>query len=332
MFFMNEEQIKKHYERKAQKQIARDNAKTEYKQRVLENRKRLIPNLLEIKQLKAQLKEPAIRKRISNMLLLLAIIMTCVTTLTTIAGGLEYRNTILTMVTYIAFVAFAQLTILVISCLKPYLYNKAPQYIGIASMLQVFLLIVSISFNFIFLHNSDNSGYIVFLNLILCIIFDVVILVICELSFVIRLNIVFVKRNSIYKGLLGKIIFNFTYKYIKDINDRYNSVMDKDSSIKLTYKQDRELNTQNIDMDKDSIDDSRYNNDSKVLELSDFVQDKDKEIIKGAILNHNIDNVCPSISALMDITGLSKNKIIEIKKALELDGLIETVGTKTLIK
>src|SRR4030065_428097 len=164
MIFMNEEGIKKHYERKAAKQICKDNAKTEYKQKVLENRKKLIPNMLEIKQLKAQLKEPAIRKRISNILLLLAIVMTGITTMTTIAGGLNYRNTILTMVTYIAFVAFAQLTILVISCLKPYLYNKAPNYISITSMLQIFLLIVSISFNFIFLHNSDNSGYIVFLN------------------------------------------------------------------------------------------------------------------------------------------------------------------------
>jgi hypothetical protein len=333
MFWMNEEQIKKHYERKAQKQICKDNAKTEYRQRVLENRKKLIPNMLEIKALKAQLKEPAIRKRISNILLLLAIIMTIVTTLTTVAGGIKYRNTLLTMVTYIAFVTFAQLTILVISCLKPYLYNKAPRYIGITSMLQVFLLVVSISFNFIFLHNSDNSGYIVFLNLILCIIFDVVILVICELSFVIRLNIQFERRNnSMYKGLLGKIIFNFTYKYIKDINDRYNSVMDKDSIQKLTYNRDSHNSISNTDMDKDSNTELSYKQDSKLIELSDFVQDKDKEIIKEAILNYNIDNVCPSISTLMDITGLSKNKIIEIKKALEMDGIIETVGMKTLIK
>jgi hypothetical protein len=336
---MNEEQIKKHYEKKAQKQIARDNAKTDYKQKVLENRKKLIPNMLEIKQLKAQLKEPTIRRRISNILLLLAIIMTCVTTLTTIAGGLNYRNTILTMVTYILFVVFAQITILVISCLKPYLYNKAPRYISITSMLQVFLLIVSISFNFIFLHNSDNSGYIVFLNLILCVIFDLVILVICELSFVIRLNIVFVKRNSMVKGLLGKIIFNFTYKFINSIEQTYKNnkngltfVQDKETVKKLDYKQDRKESISNIDMDKDSVDKLSYKQDSKESNITEFVQDKDRELIKNAILNNKDENICPSISTLMDLTGFSKNKVIAIKKLLELEGIIETVGKKTLIK
>lgn len=302
MFFMSEEGIKKHYERKAAKQICKDNAKTEYKQKVLENRKKLIPNMLEIKQLKAQLKEPAIRKRISNILLLLAIVMTGITTMTTIAGGLNYRNTILTMVTYIAFVAFAQLTILVISCLKPYLYNKAPNYISITSMLQIFLLIVSISFNFIFLHNSDNSGYIVFLNLILCVIFDLVILVICELSFVIRLNIEFtnVKRHNRLKNIISILIDN-----------TYNSVIDR-----LSKKPVILLNSEVKQIEKpvyDSVDSTVIND------------------IKKIILKHKVNNIAPSTKKILSLTDFKQHEVIAAKKQLIETGYLKVVGNTTYI-
>ena len=302
MIFFSEEQIKRHYERKAAKQICRDNAKTEYKQKVLENRKKLIPNMLEIKQLKAQLKEPAIRRRISNILLLLAIIMTAITTLTTVAGGLHFRNTLLTMVTYILFVVFAQLTILIISCLKPYLYGKAPRYLGITSMLQVFLLIVSISFNFIFLHNSDNSAYIVFLNLILCIIFDLVILVICELSFVIRLNIQFsnVKRNNRLKNIASIVIDN-----------TYNSVIDR-----IVKKPIILMNSEGEQLQKpeySSVNDTVIND------------------IKQIILDNKVNNIAPSTKKILELSDFKYHEVIAAKKKLVEDGYLKVVGNTTYI-
>jgi hypothetical protein len=302
MIFFSEEQIKKHYERKAAKQICRDNAKTEYKQRVLENRKKLIPNMLEIKALKAQLKEPAIRRRISNILLLLAIVMTAITTLTTVAGGLHYRNTFLTMVTYILFVVFAQLTVLVISCLKPYLYNKAPRYLGITSMLQVFLLILSISFNFIFLHNSDNSAYIVFLNLMLCIIFDLVILVICELSFVIRLNIQFsnVKRNNRLKNIMSILIDN-----------SYNSVINRltKKPVLISSREIKQIEKPvNIDIHETIIND-----------------------IKKIIMDNKVNNIAPSTKKILELTEFKHHEVIAAKKKLVEDGYLKVVGNTTYI-
>jgi len=302
MFFMSEESIKKHYERKAQKQICKDNAKTEYKQKVLENRKKLIPNMLEIKALKAQLKEPAIRRRISNILLLLAIVMTAITTLTTVAGGLHYRNTFLTMVTYILFVVFAQLTVLVISCLKPYLYNKAPRYLGITSMLQVFLLILSISFNFIFLHNSDNSAYIVFLNLMLCIIFDLVILVICELSFVIRLNIQFsnVKRNNRLKNIMSILIDN-----------SYNSVINRltKKPVLISSREIKQIEKPvNIDIHETIIND-----------------------IKKIIMDNKVNNIAPSTKKILELTEFKHHEVIAAKKKLVEDGYLKVVGNTTYI-
>ena len=268
--------------------------------------------------------------------------MTVVTTLTTIAGGLHYRNTFLTMMTFVSFVTFAQLTILIISCLKPYLYNKAPRYISISVFMQICLLFVSISFNYIFLYNPANSVWIHFLNIILCIIFDLVILLLCEISFVIRLNIEFQQSNNRIKKILAMMIDNKLSKIESKVsNNNLISVIDRDikeEKVKeLEYKQDTEIkeieeNNSNVDMDKGLKEESNYNNDSNVTNMCDFVHDKDRELIKSTILSYQDNNIIPSISALMDLTGLSKNKIIAVKKELEKSGLIQTVGNKTFLK
>jgi hypothetical protein len=324
MFWMTEEQVQKYYEKKAQKQIAKDNAKAEYRKQVLENRKSLIPKLLEIKQLKAKLKEPRIRRRISNMLLFLAVLMTVVTTLTTIAGGIGYRNTLLTMLTFILFVSFAQGTILLISCIKPYIATKAPRYLAISTLLQLCLLLVSISFNFIFLYNPNNSGYVVFLNIILCIVFDVVILLICELSFVIRLNVQFTNKPGRIKAILSSLITRKLDTIETRLLDRNISNQGDIEPVEI------EVNSPIADMDRDE--ETCQDNSHKVVKFPDAVYDRDRENIEKAIDSYKDGNQIPSISALMELTGLSKNRIIEIKKQLEDEGFIETVGNKTYLK
>jgi hypothetical protein len=324
MFWMTEEQIKEHYAKKAKKAIAKENAKTEYRRQVLENRKSLIPKLLEIKQLKAKLKEPRIRRRISNILLFIAVLMTVVTTLTTVAGGIGYRNTLLTMLTFILFVSFAQGTILLISCIKPYLSNKAPRYLAISTLLQLCLLLVSISFNYIFLYNKANNAYIAMLNIILCIVFDITILVLCELSFVIRLNVQFTNRpKSRVKAILSSVLDRKLDTIETRLLDRTTS---NQGNIKPLEIED---NSSIADMDRDA--ETCQNDSHKVLKFPDTVHDRDRENIKKTIYSYKDGNQIPSISALMELTGLSKNRIIEIKKQLEDEGFIETKGNKTYL-
>jgi hypothetical protein len=324
MFWMNEEQIQKYYARKAKKAIARDNAKAEYRRQVLENRKSLLPKFLEIKQLKAKLKEPKIRRRISNMLLFIAILMTVVTTLTTVAGGIGYRNTLLTMLTFVLFVSFAQGTILLISCIKPYLASKAPRYLAICSLLQLALLLVSISFNYIFLYNKANNAYIAMLNIILCVVFDIAILVLCEISFVIRLNIQFTNKPGRIKSILSSLITRKLDTIETKLLDRTTANQAKLKPIEI------ENNSHKVDMDRNT--ETCLDNGHKVLEFKKSVHDRDRENIEKAIDSYKDGNQIPSISALMELTGLSKNRIIEIKKQLEDEGFIETVGNKTYLK
>jgi len=282
MFWMTEEQIQKYYEKKAKKAIAKDNAKAEYKRQVLENRKSLFPKFMEIKQLKAKLKEPKIRRRISNMLLFLAVLMTVVTTLTTVAGGLSYRDTLLTMLTFILFVSFAQGTILLISCIKPYIASKAPRYLAICSILQVALLLVSISFNYIFIYNPDNNAYVSMLNIVLCIVFDIAILVLCELSFVIRLN-----------------------KKLDKIESKLHMDRESISPVQIEAKE--------------------------IKQLKNPVPDRDIEAIKQAILKYKNKNIAPSTKSLIEITGLSRNRVIEAKRHLKDAGYLKTLGNTTYI-
>ncbi|MEN8907293.1 MAG: hypothetical protein ABF289_15155, partial [Clostridiales bacterium] len=65
---------------------------------------------------------------------------------------------------------------------------------------------------------------------------------------------------------------------------------------------------------------------------STFVSDKEIEKTKNTILNYRDGNICPSIAALTELTGLSKEKVIQSKKILEDKGLIKTKDRKTYIQ
>lgn len=300
------EKIKKRYENKKEIEITKANCKADYRKSVLENEIDLLPTRAKIKELKGTLKEPLTRKRVSNFILFVAVVMTLVSTLTTIAGGIDNYTRVLTQITFISFVSLAQLAILLISCLKPYLSDKADKYINISLFVQMCLLTASISYNYMFINNTDNK-FIIFLNFVLCILFDLTYILLCEISFILRLN----KKSYKSRNILNKLVSNLTFKFFNQIEQQYNAnfVLDKDSETKTDYKQD-----------------------VKVKELASFVLDKDTSKVKGAILSYSDDNLCPSISALMELTSLSRKKIIEIKKILEKDGLIETRGTKTYLK
>jgi len=243
--------------------------------------------------------------------------------LTTVAGGLSYRDTLLTMLTFILFVSFAQGTILLISCIKPYLATKAPRYLAICSLLQLALLLVSISFNYIFLYNKANNAYIAMLNIILCIVFDIAILVLCELSFVIRLNVQFTHMPVRIKAILSSLI-------TRKLDTIETRLLDRNISNQVNIKPlEIEDNSSIADMDRDE--ETCQDNSHKVVKFPDTVHDRDRENIEKAIDSYKDGNQIPSISALMELTGLSKNRIIEIKKQLEDEGLIETKGNKTYL-
>jgi len=202
------------------------------------------------------------------------------------------------------------------------------------------LLIVSISFNFIFMYNPANSLFKNILSVILCIIFDVAIILICEIAFTIRLNLTFVKNENIsIFSRVGNIFSSMVDNKLTKIENKVNRplvfVHDKDTRKELSYrlvsKDENNNNLPEFVQDKDTAKNivNKHNPENK--NLSTFVQDKEIETIKSAIFSYKDGNLCPSLSALSDITGITKNKIVEAKKILEKRGLIKTKDMKTYV-
>jgi hypothetical protein len=296
--FKDEEQIKEYYRKKASIQITKDNCNTEFKKAVLENRKNLISKFTDIKELKKKIKEPAIRKRVSNVLLLLAIVMTLVTTFTTIAGGLNYYKTIFNKVTFIGFISFAQFTILIISCLKPYLSMKAPKYINISFFVQICLLTVSISYNFMFMYNSKNNIFLHCLVLILCILFDITVLLICEIALTIRLNIEFVKIIKNNDTIFTRII------------DIFKSLIDyKLTVIEYSIKNKIQLANENMLI-----------NDIDIKKYLDFAKNNIKD-----------NNQLPSYKDIGKQLSIPERKAKNIHQTLLTNGITKTENNKTFL-
>jgi len=295
----------------------------------------------DIREIKTEVKQDKAIIKAGTFLNMWGTIGTGTSTLLTIAGLWSFFNSsYLKAISFILAIIITQFTVYILAKQDTNIKRHFMQHAFKASILKVTLLSISIYGNYTFFTTGRNVNFIgVVTTLALCIAIDVISIYCISIAQDFRTLNKNVSKDSMYKGLLGKIVFNFTYKFISEIENKYHInksgltfVQDKETVKKIDYKQDRKESISNIDMDKDSNTELSYKQDSKVLELSDFVQDKDKEIIKEAILNNNIDNVCPSISTLMELTGFSKNKVIAIKKALELEGIIETVGKKTLIK
>lgn len=126
---------------------------------------------------------------------------------------------------------------------------------------------------------------------------------------------------------------------IKEIKESY-----KPAQIQLTEKPILRLlkkpvflenintkNNSNIDLGKATNKELEYNSDIDEEITLVNVSGSDLEITKNTILSYKDGDICPSIKALMQLTGLPKNTIHSAKKQLEIDGFIKTEGNKTLV-
>lgn len=308
--------IKKHMLRmqklklKGQHWIEEQRIKNEINLNKLEAEKSQLSINKDIRELKTEVKQDKAIIKAGTILNIWGAIGTIISTLLTIAGLWSFFNSsYFKAITFILAITMTQFTVFILAKHDTNIKKHFIQHAAKASILKVVLLCISIYGNYIFFTSGRDINFIEAITILaLCIAIDVISIYCISISQDFKTLNRNVNKNSMYKGLLGKIIFNITFKIIKKIDEQYNSniVVDKDSIQKLDYKQD-----------------------SKVLEFSDFVHDKDTELIKNAIMNYKDGNICPSTSALMELTELSKNKVIEIKKALEVEGFIKTNGKKT---
>jgi hypothetical protein len=295
---------------KGQQWIEEQKIKNEINLNKLEAEKSQLNINKDIRELKTEVKQDKAIIKAGTLLNIWGAIGTIISTLLTIAGlWIYFNSSYFKAITFILAITMTQFTVFILAKHDTSIKKHFIQHATKASILKLVLLCISIYGNYTFFTSGRDINFIEAITILaLCIAIDVISIYCISISQDFKTLNRNVNKNSLYKGLLGKIIYNCTFKIIKNIDDKYNSniVMDKDLQIESNYKQD-----------------------SKLIELSTFVHDKDTELVKNAIANYKDGNICPSTSALMELTELSKNKVIEIKKALEVEGFIKTNGKKT---
>lgn len=267
---------------------------------------------------------------------------TIISALLTIAGLWSFFNSSYLMsVSFVLAIILTQFSVYVLAKQDTNIKKHFRQHALKVSVLKFTLLSISIYGNYTFFTANRQVNLLEIITTIaLCIAIDLISIYCISISEDMKTLNKNNNTNDLYKGLLGKILFNATYKFIAGIEKTYQQnssmlVMDKDSNKLLTYQDDsaseNNKNDSDFVQDKDAIKNIDYKHDTQNKNILDFVQDKDIEKVKSAILSYKDGNVCPSLNALQDFTGLTRNKIVEAKKILEKRGLIKTQGLKTYV-
>jgi hypothetical protein len=269
---------------------------------------------------------------------------TIISTLLTIAGLWEFFNdSYLKAITFILAIVLTQFSVYILAKQDTNIRKHFMQHASKVGFLKLVLLTISIYGNYTFFTTGRAITLIEAITIIsLCIAIDLISIYCISIAQDFKMLNKNTSADNLYKGLLHKILFNMTYKFVSRIENNYQNnksasmfVQDKDSNKQLTYRivsEDENNNiASNFVQDKDTIKNTVSKLHPENKNISAFVQDKEIEKIKNAILAYKDGNICPSLSALSDITGITKNKIVEAKKILEKRGLIKTKGKTTFV-
>jgi len=278
---------------------------------------------------------------------LLCLLGLITTTLLSISGSIrDFNNLTLPEIALIFTISFSSLTIFTASCfltkIKTHYYSHYNKII----LLRTGLLVVMIYNNFHFFLKAmiDSSLSDKIIYFILCFLVDFSTMTLLPFAFdriFLNFTVKKVSINPITDNLFKMFLFNLTFKHINKIKNDYqnnlklsNFVWDKETIKIMEEKPDMKLLTEKpatFDQDKDTEQISVNNEKVDSKNISDFVPDKDVDLVKSAITSYKDGNLSPSTSALENLTGLTKNKITAIKKILEKSGFIKTDGTKTFV-
>lgn len=275
-------------------------------------------------------------------LLLWGTIDTLISTCLTIAGLISFfSSSLLTLLSFIFVILITQFTVFLLSKHISTIKKEFTQHYVKSQLLRFSLLVVSIYGNYTFFTvNRELSVLERLVTLCLCICIDLI-AVFC------------VSIGNDFKNLSKQ---TDTRNIITVVENLYKFVQDKNIKKRLAIKAPLEnknssefvlsVDTKNKKLineplsknnvcefvqDKNTEKESVKKEHAKTNNVSMFVQDKDTTLVKNAIISYKDGNVCPSISAIADITGLTKNTIVAAKKLLENKGIIKTDGKTTYV-
>jgi hypothetical protein len=287
----------------------------------------------EIRELKTEVKQDKSIIKAGTFLNFWGTLGTIVSTLLTIAGLWSFFNgSYLKAVSFILAIVMTQFTVYILAKQDTNIKKHFAQHAFKVSVLKFVLLSISIYGNYTFFTSERNINFIeVITTLALCIAIDVISIYCISIAQDFRTLNKNVSRENLYKGLIGKVIYNLTYKFVTAIETRYQE--NKNKAI-TTGKPQLKLvpplkKTETFVNDKDTVNKEPKNETLKSQEPQTLVNDKEVDEVLKAIFEHKDGFICPSISFLTEKTNLTRTKIHQVKKYLDDLGIINTTGMTT---
>lgn len=353
MFYKNLDRIREKHEFELEKmkligelQIEKDSVKKDIELNQLRVKKTKLELDNEIWELKNTVKSNTTLIQHGKALAKWAFLATLVSTCLTVAGLWElFNNTWFMSAGMVFAVVVTQFTVYLLSKQDTNIKANFVQHAFKCSLLKVVLLSISIYGNYTFFTKGREINFMELVTTIaLCICIDVISIFILSISQDFKnlnknVERPIKKKSVIFEQicfiLTGRITNKIEEMYVKTLNTQklISSVQDRDTNKELTYSSD----TENCKLltsvqDRDAENELTYKDNSKKCKVINFDQDRDLVKLKNAILNYKDNNICPPVTALEQLTGFTKNKIIAMKKVLENDGFIETIKDKTIVK
>jgi len=327
---------------KGELSIEEDRIKEEIALNKLNAKRKQMDVSTSIRELKTIVKQDRSIINAGTFLVFWGTLGTIISTLLTIAGLWRFFSTsYLKSISFILSIVMTQFTVFILAKQDTNIKRHFSQHVFKVGLLKAVLLSISIYGNYTFFTTGRDVNIIAIITtLALCIAIDVISIYCISIAQDFKTLNKNVSKDSLYTGLLGKIFYNLTCKFINSIESKYRenkktSISVKDKGIEknppLMIKETIEVHPDFV-QDKDTENKLTYEKDVENEDDSTFVNDKDLTTVKNAILNYRDGNVCPSVNALIELTKLGKQEILDSKKILVQKGMIKTRGTKTYIQ
>lgn len=337
----NLEEIKKEHDYeinfkklKSEIKIENNNIKTRLYLNKLNAKKEKLATEKSIKKLEEETKADEKTVRHGKQLKFWAVLVTIVSTVLTICGGIDnFNKNIWTCVAFILFVILIQFTVFLIASQESKIKENFYIHLWKCNLLKYTLLTVSIYNNYKFFEHTSQSIISKIMTITFCIAFDLIAIFLISLAYdQINLNY-FSTKTPQKKNILGMFIYNITFYIRKKVYKKYQTNLSNEFLICSDTK-----NTKKI-LQLDTTKDTKEISTIKKKPQKKNTENTRNELSKNDIEkyfnyifdNKNEDNSCIGYKKVAKEIGIKERTAHYIYRHLKQNKIIGTLGNKTVI-
>jgi hypothetical protein len=317
LFFMEHNKKIEQLKRTGEQKIEIAKIKNELRLNSLKAEKEQLKINEDIRELKTIVKQDKTIINAGMILNMWGTLGTIISTLLTISGLWIYFNTsYLKSICLILSITMIQFTVFILAKQDTNIKKHFNQHAFKVSVLKIVLLSISIYGNYNFFTTGRDINILEkIIIFFLCLAIDYISIYCISISQDFKTLNRNISNDSLYTGLLGKIFYNITCKFINSIESKY-----KENKNTFNPVNDRDFKLIEC---KNDITDNK--------ELDSPVNDRDLNELLKAIFENSNGQICPSVLFLTEKTNLTRTKINQLKKILVDLNILNTEGNKTIL-